>query len=172
MIQEMLCGHLFDCKKIVTCTTRQPREGESDKDYHFMSEVEFSERRARNEFVESDCYGGAWYGMLRLSLDDPDHTLVAVMTPSGAKAVKDACPDAFVVHVKTSMKTAVMRAIEREKELMPDAMIAISARACTDDQMFRDVPCDFEIVNETEDSGFALAKAILEAHEKYLSGLS
>lgn len=37
----------------ISCTTRSPREGEVDgKDYHFLSDEEFSKRIENNEFLE------------------------------------------------------------------------------------------------------------------------
>jgi len=58
----------------VSATTRPPRPGEVDgKDYHFLTEEEFAQRRQDNEFLE--CFevfgGGHWYG-----------TLLSEVTPS------------------------------------------------------------------------------------------
>ncbi|NQT16369.1 MAG: guanylate kinase, partial [Planctomycetes bacterium] len=58
----------------VSATTRPPRPGEIEgKDYHFLAEQEFAQRREHDEFLE--CFqvfeGGHWYG-----------TLLSEVTPS------------------------------------------------------------------------------------------
>ncbi len=87
----------------VSATTRPPRPGEAEgKDYHFLSEKEFAQRRARDEFLE--CFqvfeGGHWYG-----------TLLSEVTPSlqagkwvmleidvqGALAVMERFPEAITI---------------------------------------------------------------------------
>jgi guanylate kinase len=50
----------------VSCTTRQPREGEIQaKDYYFISRTEFISKRERGEFAESAEVHGNLYGTLR-----------------------------------------------------------------------------------------------------------
>lgn len=50
----------------VSCTTRQPRDGEiPGKDYYFISRSEFLSKRERGEFAESAEVHGNLYGTLR-----------------------------------------------------------------------------------------------------------
>ncbi len=50
----------------VSCTTRAPRAGEIEgEDYHFLSEREFHERMAADEFLETAEVHGKYYGTLR-----------------------------------------------------------------------------------------------------------
>ncbi len=50
----------------ISCTTRQPRPGETDgKDYHFLSRKRFLERREAGEFLESAEVHGNLYGTLK-----------------------------------------------------------------------------------------------------------
>lgn len=50
----------------VSCTTRQPREGETDgKDYFFITREEFASRIAENDFLEYDEHFGNFYGTPR-----------------------------------------------------------------------------------------------------------
>lgn len=58
--------------KVVSATTRPPREGEVDgRDYYFLSPTEFESRRLAGEFVEcEEVHGnGNWYGTLRSELE-------------------------------------------------------------------------------------------------------
>ena len=58
-------------KRVVTCTTRAPREGESDGvDYHFFSDEEFSRRLAADEFLENAEVYGQRYGTLRSAVGE------------------------------------------------------------------------------------------------------
>jgi guanylate kinase len=55
----------------VSCTTRQPREGEVDgTDYFFISEEEFSRRVERGEFLEYATVHGHRYGTPKHVIED------------------------------------------------------------------------------------------------------
>ena len=50
-------------KKLVTCTTRTMRVGETnDVDYHFLTKEDFEERIKNREFVEWQIYNEKYYG--------------------------------------------------------------------------------------------------------------
>ncbi|WP_411826995.1 guanylate kinase [Luteolibacter sp. AS25] len=50
----------------ISCTTRQPREGEvNGRDYHFLTREEFLEKREAGEFIESAEVHKNLYGTLR-----------------------------------------------------------------------------------------------------------
>ncbi len=58
-------------KRIVTCTTRAPRDGEHDGvDYHFLDESEFLERLGCGGFLEHAVVYGKYYGTLKSSVND------------------------------------------------------------------------------------------------------
>ena len=55
----------------VSCTTREPREGEVDgTDYHFLSEGEFARRVEGGEFLEYAVVHGHRYGTLKRTLEE------------------------------------------------------------------------------------------------------
>lgn len=55
-----------DLARIVTCTTRPPREGETNSlDYHFLSREEFKDKADANAFLESAEVHGHRYGTLK-----------------------------------------------------------------------------------------------------------
>lgn len=56
----------------VSCTSRQPRPGETDgTDYHFISAEDFRNRIAAGEFLEyEEVYGGTFYGTLKQQVED------------------------------------------------------------------------------------------------------
>ncbi len=61
-----LCDNLRkhpDFAYSVSCTTRKPRRGEVEgKDYHFMTESVFEQRRENHYFLETAKVHGHWYG--------------------------------------------------------------------------------------------------------------
>ena len=63
-----LCRRLADSGEAhysISCTTREPREGEvNGRDYHFLSKEEFQERIQRGEFLEHAEVHGNYYGSL------------------------------------------------------------------------------------------------------------
>ena len=55
--------------RVVTCTTRAPREGEMNGvDYHFLGRVEFLRRVESEEFLEHAEVYGKLYGTMKLSV--------------------------------------------------------------------------------------------------------
>jgi guanylate kinase len=84
----------------VSATTRPPRAGEVDgRDYHFLSEEEFTRRVERCEFLEHASYAGNRYGTLRSELERDAALIVLEIEVQGARQVKDALPDALRVFV-------------------------------------------------------------------------
>ena len=67
VVREVLarCGDRL--RLSVSATTRPPREGERDgKDYHFLTDEQFAQRREAGDFLECiEVFGrGHWYGTL------------------------------------------------------------------------------------------------------------
>ena len=62
-VAQRLLAECPNLTRMVTCTTRAPREGEADGvDYHFLSDQEFCQRIEAGEFLEhaqvyQNCYG-------------------------------------------------------------------------------------------------------------------
>ena len=60
---------LPSASRAVTCTTREPRDGEADGvDYYFLGEEEFLARVERGEFLENAVVHGNHYGVLKSEL--------------------------------------------------------------------------------------------------------
>lgn len=75
------CGY----NKIVSYTTRPPRNGEVDGiDYHFISVEQFRLLKEQNFFAETAVYNEWYYGVAR---EDCTDDKVAVLTPHGLRQV-------------------------------------------------------------------------------------
>ncbi|MDR1832833.1 MAG: guanylate kinase [Fusobacteriaceae bacterium] len=85
----------------VSATTRKPRKDERDGvKYHFMDEAEFEARRARGEFLETNCYNGNWYGTLLSEVrkyTDRGRDLILEIDVNGGMQVREKCPEARMI---------------------------------------------------------------------------
>lgn len=75
------CGY----NKIVSYTTRQPRNGEVDGvDYHFIDKSQFRRLKEQDFFAETAIYNEWYYGVAKKDCTDDK---VAVLTPHGLRQV-------------------------------------------------------------------------------------
>ena len=70
VVQRLLANN-ETVTRLVTCTTRAPREGEVDgEDYHFLSVEEFERRVAAGEFLEHAEVYGQGYGTMKSAVTE------------------------------------------------------------------------------------------------------
>lgn len=110
---ELATHHGFN--KIISYTTRQPRQGEENgKDYYFTDNETFREILGRNLFAEYDEYSqNRLYGTLKS--DYVGENKVVVLTPNGLRQLKQNCPneDIISILVEASLGTRIKRYIDR-----------------------------------------------------------
>ncbi len=114
--KSAICAELLglSCfRRVVTCTTRSPREDEVDgKDYHFLSNQEFDAKIEHEEFLESADVHGRRYGTLRApveeSMAEGRYVLLAIdvqgareLRRKAAKAASDQKAGAWEVNLVT-----------------------------------------------------------------------
>lgn len=87
----------------VSATTRAPRPGEVDgREYHFLSDAEFSDLVDAGGFLEWEEFGGRRYGTPWSSVSDAlarDATVLLEIDVKGALRVRRRRPDATLVFV-------------------------------------------------------------------------
>lgn len=77
----------YGYKKIVSYTTREPRNGEiNGVDYHFVNDEEFHKLADKNFFAEIATYRGWYYGTAKR---DCTNDKIAVLTPHGLRQIKN-----------------------------------------------------------------------------------
>ena len=90
----------YEYNKIVSYTTRPPREGEVDGvDYHFISAEQFESLKEQGFFAENAQYRDWYYGVAK---EDCTDDKVAVLTPHGLRQVsriKDINVTSFYINV-------------------------------------------------------------------------
>ncbi len=78
-------------KKVITTTSRTPRDGEKDGiDYHFLPREDFEQKIKSGEFAEFVEYGGNLYGTYKIELQKAFETdLIWRIDPSRAGEVRE-----------------------------------------------------------------------------------
>lgn len=80
---ENLMSKNLSYKKLISSTTREPREGEVDGvDYYFLKKEEWDS----SEFIEEVEFAGNKYGLKKSELDT-EKNCVVVIEPNGAKQI-------------------------------------------------------------------------------------
>lgn len=83
-VEKYLVKH-YGYNKIVTYTTREPRQDEIDGiDYHFITKEKFEHLKSRGFFAEYAEYNGWNYGT---AIDDIADDTIAVLTPHGLRQI-------------------------------------------------------------------------------------
>ena len=126
------------CKRMITCTTREPRPGEVDgEDYIFVTPEEFRSQALSGQFAENQRYeiankGPVWYGSYLRDYKDQTHDRVVVLDPFGVKAVRKlGIPNLHVIFLDTDL-----RVCRRRIELRGDDPAEIERRLAEDRKIF------------------------------------
>lgn len=100
-VAQRLMARLPRLKKLVTCTTRTPRDGEvAGVDYHFFSKKEFKAMIARNELFEWANVYDHFYGNRTADVEkivQEGFDVLMVIDVQGARTVKKTWPNAFTI---------------------------------------------------------------------------
>lgn len=162
----------YGYEKIVSYTTRKPREGETNGvDYNFITNEEFEKLIHNGKMAEYDEYSqGRLYGTLKE--DYQGGNKVIVLTPNGYRQLKQMCLQDKIVSVlvETTLGTRIKRYIDRcgVNEFNYDDKNEIFSRVERDFGMFLGLEKEVDIVinnNEHTDINF-LVKSLLIKIEK------
>lgn len=83
-IERCLVGD-YEYKKVVSYTTRPPRDGEIDGvDYHFINTEQFLKLKSEGFFAETAMYREWYYGTAK---EDCTDDKIAVLTPHGLRQI-------------------------------------------------------------------------------------
>jgi guanylate kinase len=168
--------------RVVTTTTRSPREGEvNGVHYHFFPPQEFRRKIKHGEFLEWALVHGdhhdRLYGTLRSSVFDPlaaGQSLVMSIDVQGVESLRRiARDDAGLRRAMTTVFIVVdhERLVARMRERAQDHDDEIARRMATAEAELREAPkFDFRIESRTRDEDFAALLKILEHARARASG--
>lgn len=134
----------YNIPKIISCTTRKQRKGETDGvDYRFVSEENFNKLKK----LEEDYYAGAHYGLIKEDIDNAfinNDIVCTITTISGIDALKKAYPNSVhSVFISSDLKELKNRLRKRgeSEEIIDKRMKEIQKEA------FNRIFCQYEIRN-------------------------
>lgn len=116
----------------VSCTTRQPREGEEEGvNYYYISREEFEKRINEGYFIEWERYVDNYYGTpkepLIKAIEDGKNCILEIEV-GGAFKAKKSYPDAVLVFVVPPCNEELARRLIARDEGNPVAMAAVEKR--------------------------------------------
>ncbi|MGH9712543.1 MAG: guanylate kinase [Candidatus Acidiferrales bacterium] len=147
----------------VSCTTRPPRNTESDgKWYNFVTEEEFQQMVARGDFLEyAQVFGKHWYGTPRKWIDlarAQKKDLVLEIDVQGALQVKRKLPDAMAVFVLPPSRADLEKRIRARGQDSEEEIVRRLERARQ--EMLSYSSYDFAIINDNLERAGQEAQAI------------
>lgn len=83
-------------RRLKTCTTRKPREGESLNDYYFIEEGDYQTLLDVDAFIEHATVYGKHYGLMKSEVGTSENEVV-ILDIQGMKAFKKIYPDAVTM---------------------------------------------------------------------------
>lgn len=122
---------------IVSDTTRNPRESETDKiDYNFLDTITFLQKAINREYLEYTKFRGWYYGTAKSSIKK-DAVNIGIFNVQGLRELLDFKEDynIAVIYLEASFKTRLRRSYEREYKWK----IEFFRRAWVDHKDFKDI---------------------------------
>ena len=102
-------------KRIVTYTTRQPRQNEKEGvDYYFIDEAEFERLDKKGFFAETAEYNGWKYGSAK---KDYTNNTVAVLTPRGLRSVKRNGVKCTSIYLDVPRRDRLIKCLSRQDNI-------------------------------------------------------
>ena len=114
-VANYLAEH-YGYKKIITYTTRSPREGEQDGvDYYYVSNERFETLKIQNFFAETAIYNNWNYGSAR---EDYTQDSVIILTPKGLRAIRNSgIKNIFSVYIHVPRRDRLIKCLNRGDDI-------------------------------------------------------
>lgn len=137
----------FRYEEAISCTTRPIRNGEKDgKDYYFLTEKEFNEKKLNNDFIETTKYREWQYGTLKSEFYRNEN-LIFVIEPVGLRTYRRNNIEGVYIYIDVEDSTRYIRQLLRGDDIQEVSRRAISDAAC-----FQDIKeyVDYTVNNDNE----------------------
>jgi guanylate kinase len=164
-IARQLLRRRSDLGYSVSCTTRQPRQSETNgTDYHFLTRDEFLRRRDAGEFAECAEVHGNLYGTLRSEisriLKSGLHVIMDIDV-QGARQIRKAFPDTVTVFVLPPSGEVLLDRLRRRKTESPEQLVARLHSALQELRAVEEY--EYVVINDELDRAVLSVSAILDA---------
>jgi len=151
----------------VSCTTRPPREGETNgRDYYFRSFEDFRRGQDAGEFAESAEVHGHLYGTLRREvakvLSSGKHVIMDIDV-QGAKQFSAAFPESVLIFVLPPSAEILVERLKARGTEDADSLIR-RFRSAKDELKAIDL-YEYVVVNDRIDSAVAAISGIIDAED-------
>lgn len=165
-LANMLVKENSSIIRSISCTTRKPRAGEiNGRDYYFISEKEFLQKRKNNEFLEWAEVFGNYYGTLKKTVDENLakglHVLL-VIDVQGAFQVKEKEEVTMVFLLPPSLETLKNRFADRNTEEKKEFEKRLKSLK---NEIKASEKYDYIVINEELSIAYNVIKAIFIAEE-------
>jgi guanylate kinase len=157
----------FPCVvKSVSFTTRQPRQGEiTGKDYHFITEAEFTAKKERGDFLEWVKLYGNYYGTSHSWIEEQQNLgkhVVLVIDTQGASVIRRHLSAVYIFICPPDMDELRKRLNGRQT----DNEIEIEKRLKrAKEEIEAGKKYDYQIVNDDLFTAYMVLKSIFVAEE-------
>jgi guanylate kinase len=139
VVERLLAQSTLPLELSTSATTRQPRPQEQNgREYHFLSDAEFEEKRQNGEFLEHfEVFGkGVWYGTLREAVAtglNAGKWVLLEIDVQGMRKVVETYPGAITIFIhpgsleeletrlrsrKTDSEESILKRLERARHEM------------------------------------------------------
>ena len=173
-----VCRRLLEADRaltrVVTCTTRPPRLGETDGiDYHFLDRRQYESRIAEEAFLENAMVYGNGYGTLKSEvvarIDRGQDVLLSIDVKGAAQLRERALTEPIISRSLISVFLTPPSLDELERRLRQrrsDSALAIAQRlAAAEQELKRSRDFDFLVISDTMEEDSRRMQVILEAEK-------
>jgi guanylate kinase len=165
LIERLLAETGGPLRLSVSATTRKPRPNERDGvHYHFWKRDRFERERERGRFLEWAEVHGKLYGTPRAEVEPHRAAGQGVLLDidvKGCAQVKELCPDAVSIFVRTSSPAEYERRL-RERGTETEEQIQRRLRTA-EVELSRASDYDFQIINDDREAAFNELRHIVKA---------
>ena len=151
----------------ISCTTRNPRKGETDgRDYHFITREEFETRISGGDFIEWAENHGHLYGTLKEdveALTAAGYDVLFDVDPRGAKELKSQYNNAVFVFILPPSIDVLKERLQKRGSKKDAVMKARFERASQ--EVGEVVWYDYAIFNDIIDESVDILKSIYKAEK-------
>ena len=148
----------------ISATTRNPRDGEIDgKDYFFLSEEEFKNKIANDEFYEYAEVHGNYYGTLKKTVEenlDKGLNVILEIDVQGALIAKEKKKDAILVFFRTKDMDILEKRL-RDRKTDSEEVIQTRLKNAETELKYED-KYNYTIINENLDDSIQELINIIE----------